>query len=125
MPIQKQGITILIVDDDEVHINLYSWILEREGYACKSARVKSTSIEIPESNDKIDLILLDYRLNSSITPVEVAQRLRKTFGPIPIVVLSDLAWMPDDIREHAIDFISKGDPNVLLDKIAAVLERPS
>lgn len=112
---------ILIIDDDSLHATLYAWILERQGYKCQTALVGSTSIDLP-TNDPIDLALLDYRLNSSLAPLDIVRDLRNRFGSIPIVVLSELQWMPDDMRGHAAAFVHKGDPNFLLDTIAATLQ---
>ena len=116
--------TILIVDDDPLHLKLYSWILERQRYQCKTAEVKSTSVEIP-ADAAVDLVLLDYRLDSSVTPLDVIHQLRSAFGQVPILILSDLQWMPEDMREHAAAFIHKGDPKMLLETIAGVLKEKS
>jgi DNA-binding response OmpR family regulator len=112
--------TILIVDDDPLHLTLYSWILQRQGYKCRTAQVKSTSVDLP-SDAAIDLVLLDYRLSSSLTPLEVIQQLKAAFAATPIVVLSEMQWMPDDMRGHAAAFINKGDPARLIETIASVL----
>ena len=111
---------ILIVDDDALHLKLYSWILQAQGYKCSTALVRSTSVELL-SNATVDLILLDYRLNSSLTPLDVIHQIRSVFADVAIVVLSELQWMPDDIRGHAATFVNKGDPQGLLDAIAEVL----
>lgn len=81
----------------------------------------STSVDLP-TNVSVDLAVLDYRLNSSLTPLDIIRDLRNSFGSIPIVVLSELEWMPDDMRGHAAAFVHKGDPNFLLDTIAATLQ---
>ena len=116
-----QGPTVLIIDDDPLHLTIYKWILEREGYDCKRALVGSTSVGLP-GNEPVDVVLLDYRLSSSLTAVEVAAQVRKAFPSAPIVVLSELPWMPDDIRAHADAFVNKGEPKLLLETIAGVLQ---
>jgi CheY-like chemotaxis protein len=113
--------SILIIDDDSLHLTLYAWILERQGYRCQTALVGSSSVDMPQKA-AFDLALLDYKLNSSVTALEIVHDLRNRFGSIPIVVLSELQWMPDDMRGHAATFVHKGDPKYLLDTIAAVLE---
>lgn len=116
----SQGATVLIVDDDPLHLTIYTWILQREGYDCKRALVGSTSVDLPV-NEPIDAVLLDYRLNSSLTAVNVAEQVKNEFPSVPIVVLSELPWMPDDIRAYASGFVNKGEPKRLLEAIAGVL----
>jgi DNA-binding response OmpR family regulator len=116
-----QETTILIVDDDRLHLKLYTWILQAEGYKCESALVQSTSVDLP-SDAAIDLVLLDYRLSSSLSPVDVIEQLKSKFPAAPIVILSELQWMPDDMKGHAQAFINKGDPKGLVDTIHGILQ---
>jgi DNA-binding NtrC family response regulator len=111
---------VLIIDDDPLHLKIYSWILEREGYKCRTALVGSTSVDLPDDPD-IHLVLLDYRLTSSLRATDVAEQARKTYPDAPIVVLSEMPWMPDDIRPHAIAFVNKGNAKLLIDTVAQVL----
>lgn len=120
----SKNATVLIVDDDTIHLTLYTWILQSDGYKCATALVKSTSVDLP-SGAAVDLVLLDYRLNSSLTTLDVVHRLRSEFASAPIVILSELQWMPDDVREHAVTFVNKGEPKRLLETIAAVLQGES
>jgi DNA-binding NtrC family response regulator len=113
--------TILIVDDDQLHLTLYTWILQAEGYKCESALVQSTSVDLP-SYGAIDLVLLDYRLSSTLSPVNVIEQLKKKFPAVPIVILSELQWMPDDMKGHAQAFINKGDPKRLVETIDGILQ---
>jgi DNA-binding NtrC family response regulator len=119
MPVRET--TILIIDDDQLHLTLYTWILQRQGYICKTALVKSTSVDLPK-DAAIDLVLLDYRLNSSLTAVDVIQKVKSAFASVPVVVLSELHWMPDDMKDHAIAFINKGDPKRLVATINEIVQ---
>jgi DNA-binding NtrC family response regulator len=112
--------TVLIVDDNSLHLTIYRWILEREGYHCRTALVGNTSVELPVS-ERIDLVLLDYRLSSSLTAPEVAEQAKSAFPEAQIVVLSELPWMPDDIRPYAAAFVNKGEPKRLIETLARVL----
>lgn len=117
--------TVLIIDDDPLHLTLYTWILEREGFKAKTALVGSAAVELP-SFEIVDLVLLDFRLNSSRSPAQIAEQVRNTFPAAPIVVLSELPWMPDDIRSYAAAFVHKGEPQKLIEAITSVLQtRPS
>jgi DNA-binding NtrC family response regulator len=119
MPVRET--TILIVDDDQLHLKLYTWILQAEGYQCESALVRSTSVNLP-SAAAIDLVLLDYRLSSSLTPMDVIEQLKRTFPSAPIVILSEMQWMPDDMKNHAQAFINKGDPKKLVETINGIVQ---
>ena len=116
--------TILIIDDDELHLTLYTWILQGQGYKCQTALVKSTSVDLPQ-NSAIDLVLLDYRLSSSLTAVDVVLLVKQAFASVPVLVLSEMQWMPDDMRDHAIGFVHKGDPNRLVETIGRILDPSS
>jgi DNA-binding NtrC family response regulator len=113
--------TILIIDDDELHLTLYTWILQGQGYKCQTALVKSTSVDLPQTGG-IDLVLLDYRLSSSLSAVDVVLLVKSAFPSVPVVVLSEMQWMPDDMRDHAIGFVHKGDPNRLVATIGSLLD---
>jgi DNA-binding NtrC family response regulator len=113
--------TILIIDDDELHLTLYTWILQGQGYKCQTALVKSTSVDLPQ-NGGIDLVLLDYRLSSSLTAVDVVLLVKQAFASVPVLVLSEMQWMPDDMRDHAVGFVHKGDPNRLVETIGRILD---
>jgi DNA-binding NtrC family response regulator len=119
MPVQET--TILIVDDDQLHLTLYTWILQGEGYQCKTALVKSTSVDLP-SDAAVDLVLLDYRLSSSLSPLDVIEQLKGAFPSVPIVILSEMQWMPDDMKNHVQAFINKGDPKRLVETINSIVQ---
>ena len=110
--------TILILDDDPLHLQLYSWMMKKEGYNALGALVGSDSVELPEAQP-IDLVLLDYRLNSSLTAREVAAIVKEKFAGATIIVLSELPWPPDDIKDFAAAFVNKGDPAILMRSIAS------
>lgn len=117
-----QDATILIVDDDPLHLKIYTWILQREGHRCLTAVVGSTSVELP-ADEPVDLVLLDYRLNSSLRAPDVARQVQSTYPTVPIVVLSEAPWMPDDMNDLAMAFVNKGNPKLLMDTIRGVVER--
>jgi len=116
--------TILIIDDDPLHLKIYGWILQRQSYKCKTALVNSTSVDLP-AGDAIDLVLLDYRLSSTLKALDVIRQIRNTFAAVPIIILSEMQWMPDDVRGHATAFVNKGNPDQLVEAIAAVLQGKS
>lgn len=113
---------VLIIDDEPSHLKLYSLILEREGFLTTTALVEHDSIQLPHDHH-FDLVLLDYRFKSGISPKNVAQQIRARWPEIRIVVLSDVMWMPDDIAPLADGFVRKGEPQQLVDTVNGMLPK--
>ncbi len=111
---------VLIIDDDPLHITLYTWMIRREGFNPVGAVVHSNAVEWPEKGE-IDVVLLDYRLNSALTAPQVARMVRERYPTAPILVLSEMPWLPDDMRPHADGFISKGEPAHLMKALAGAI----
>jgi CheY-like chemotaxis protein len=111
--------TILLIDDDPSHLTLYSLIVERAGYHAAGCLVSSLGVQIPDS--AVDLVVMDYRLGATIKSAELANKLRQRFPYAPLIVLSDVQWMPDDMAPFASSFVRKGEPEQLLDAIASAL----
>ncbi len=112
---------ILIVDDDPWHLKLYSWIVARGNFVPVSLLVNGPTLWVPEEAP-ISLAVVDYRLGNDWTAVQVIQRLRQTFPDLPVVMLSDFSWLPEDAAPHVSAFVRKGEPQELLDTIAKTLE---
>jgi CheY-like chemotaxis protein len=110
--------TVLLIDDDREQILLFSMILQREGFRVVSAQVSRQTISFPQ-NERPVVILLDYKLNSSLTPAQVATILQQSYPATPIFVLSELENIPADVAVFAQGFISKNKPEELF----AVLRR--
>ena len=111
---------ILIVDDDPMHLEIYGLLMKQAGYIPLPALVKFKGTDLPES-DSVDLALLDYRLNSVKTSPEFAKEIHALYPSAPILVLSDLWNLPSDIAPYVTGFVRKGEPAILLEKIAKLL----
>ena len=109
-----------MIDDDPSHLKLYSWIINRAGYCAITVLVSGNNSELPDDGS-IRAAELDYRLGM-ITAPEVAQRIAAKYPEIPIIVLSDLYWMPDDMAAVADGFVRKGEPQQLVDMISAMCD---
>jgi len=112
--------TVLIVDDDPSHLKLYSWVLERGGFHPVTALVDGDTVSIPDGQP-IDAAVLDYRLGPHLTAVDVAKRLRHGSPAMPILVLSDLPWMPEDVAPYASGFVRKGEPQQLIEMVGSLV----
>lgn len=107
---------VLIVDDDPGQLEIYGLLLEHAGFKPIPAIVRFAGPQFPPETD-IALILLDYRLNSSKTAAQVAQEAKNLFKGAPVLVLSDLWCMPDDVAPYAAGFVQKGEPQELIRKM--------
>lgn len=114
--------TVLLVDDDPSHLKLYSWIVNRGGYRAVTALVGSSSVTFPTVRH-IDLAVMDYRLSSQLTPQDVARHIREQFNAVPIILISELLWMPDDMNGFVNTFVTKGDPEQLLERIHELIAK--
>jgi FixJ family two-component response regulator len=105
--------TVLLIDDDRQEIQLFSMILQREGFRVVSAQVSSQTISFPP-NERPIAILLDYKLNSSLSTAQIATILKQSFPATPIFVLSGMESIPADVAVFAQGFINKNRPEELL-----------
>jgi DNA-binding NtrC family response regulator len=99
--------SVLIVDDDPDHLKIYGWILERAELHPVSCLARKRGLELPDVAE-IELIVLDYALHCGATPAEVAERLRKVYPQAPIVLLSDVEELPEDVEPYVQAFARKG-----------------
>ncbi len=113
---------IVIVDDDPMHLRIYSWIVEARGYRAFPALVTIDQIDLPaDTGGPVSLVMLDYHLTSAMTAVQAAHVLKGHFPDAPIVLLSDAFALPDDIAPYVNGFIRKGDPAKLVNALADFL----
>jgi CheY-like chemotaxis protein len=113
----------MVIDDDPSHLKLYSWIIERGGFKALVALVGSNSVQYPETRD-VDVIALDYRLASTLNAEQIAVELQQLFPDVPILVLSELPWMPLEMTPYAKGFVSKGEPQQLLETLSQLTGHP-
>ncbi len=114
---------VLFVDDDPSHLKLYSWILHRGGFKPVTALVGSTSVNFPTVGH-VDIVVMDYRLSSTIQAPALARMLRAQYPKAPIVLVSDVSWMPESMEGLVDDFIPKGEPEELLQKLTELATSP-
>jgi DNA-binding NtrC family response regulator len=114
---------VLIVDDDPSHLEIYGLLMQQAGYESVPALVKFEGADIPR-DERIGLVLLDYKLHSFKTSAEFAREIGALFPGAPIVVLSDLWSLPADIAPFATEFVRKGQPAKLLQVVGRLLPLP-
>ncbi len=122
---QSDKKTILVIDDDIEIIELLKMFLDLEGYAVVSSANGMDGIKMAESNNSIDLVILDVGL-PDISGQQVCKIIRQKTD-IPIIMLSANDSVSDKViclEYGADDYITKPFENMeLMARIKAVLRR--
>jgi DNA-binding NtrC family response regulator len=77
---------VLILDDDPMHLEIYSLLMKQAGYDALPTLVQFVGTNIP-SGEWIGLVLLDYRFNSTKTSPEFASEIRTLHPTMPRVLI--------------------------------------
>jgi len=115
--------TILCVDDDEKLLELYSALLERQGYLVLTARNGPDGIALARQKP-VDTIVLDFNL-PGMNGADVAQLLSVELPNVPVVIWSgSLELLPESLRWFADAILHKGDgPETLVRTIECLLKK--
>ena len=117
--------TILLVDDEPMMLDLLSLYLSPLGYNCIKKESAFDAIAYIESDNAVDLILLDIMM-PEMDGLEACQVIRKKWD-IPIIMLTAMSEKADivmGLNVGADDYISKPfDEDELVARIEAVLRR--
>jgi DNA-binding NtrC family response regulator len=105
--------SVLMIDDYPTHLQIYGWILRSAGFTPCLALARNDGIEMP-NNQTIDVAVLDYRLTVSLKATDAAQMINQAFPGVPIILLSDMFGVPDDIAPYIKAFVRKGEPEKLI-----------
>ena len=126
---------ILIVDDDPDITEVMRVVLENKNYTVDSARDGNEAM-VQINTARPDLIVLDVMMNTLREGFLLSRELKKkpAYKQIPILMVTavkekfginfkpaagDEDWLPVD------DYLDKPvEPNVLLEKVAALLQKP-
>lgn len=108
--------SILIIDDDPVHLQIYRFIVESVGFKGLPVQVTVRGLDFPD-HEPVDAVLLDYRLAPNISAREVALEARKRYPAAPILVLSDIHDIPDEMATVVQGFVRKGNPEKLVETL--------
>lgn len=111
--------SVLIIDDDPVHLRIYGLILEGAGYRAIPTMAHVDGINLP--NEAVDIVLLDYHLTGGMKATEAAVLIREKYLASPILVLSDAFGLPDDIAPFVNGFMRKGNPAKLIRELEKFL----
>jgi CheY-like chemotaxis protein len=116
--------TVLCVDDDPETLKVRKLLLEDSGFTVMTATSGQEASRLLSQGMRVDLVLLDY-LMPGMNGDELAERLRKQYPDLPLIVVSAVGQLPVSLLESTNARVQKGqDPEFLLQTIAAVLANP-
>jgi DNA-binding response OmpR family regulator len=115
--------SVLIVDDNPVHLELYRMIVEQAGFRGIPLLVSFGGMEFP-LGDPVDAVLLDYRLGPDISGINAVKQVRERYPQVPILILSDQYDPPSDAVPYIQGFVRKGNPEDLLSALRQMLSEP-
>lgn len=96
----KDMISVLTVDDNEIHCYAMSKVLERSGFVVRVANCGNAALEVATA-EKPDVVLLDINL-PDLSGYEVCELLRKNPGTRNIAVVFHTASSANEAsRMHA------------------------
>lgn len=117
----RNEIVILCVDDEETPLTLRKLVLQKHGYHVMTANSAGMAIEMLDSSH-VDLVLSDQLMPGG-TGTELAQKIKRTRPELPVVPLSGVNEIPQDV-DFADSFISKAEgPQALCERISGVLAK--
>ena len=104
------NITVMIIEDDVLHMKLFSDVLESQGYEMLRAHDGDMAIEMVRESHP-DLIILDFRLPFT-SGFEVIKRLKneddlKDIPVVAVTALSDDLEKDEYLRQGFDDFLAK------------------
>jgi twitching motility two-component system response regulator PilH len=117
--------SILIVDDSNTEVHVFTKMLEKHGYEILVAKTGEEGIELAQQN-KPDLILMDIVM-PGMDGFQATRKLSKNAetANIPIIIISTKSQQTDKIwgmRQGAKDYLIKPvTENTLISKIKSVL----
>lgn len=116
--------TILIIEDDNFLQGLEAKKLEKEGYRVLTASNAEESFKIMNSNEKLDLILLDLLL-PEVDGFTILKKIRENrdLGDTPVIIFSNLSEENDIEKATKLgisEFMVKS--NFTLDELAVKIK---
>jgi DNA-binding response OmpR family regulator len=115
-------LSVLIVDDNPVHLELYRMVVEQAGFRGLPVLVSYAGMQLPQG-EAIDAVLLDYRLGPHMKGYDAVLKVREQYPTAPILLLSDLYESPTDTAPYVQAFVRKGNPEELLSALRGVLNK--
>jgi DNA-binding NtrC family response regulator len=114
--LMERPLATLVIDDDPVHLQIYGWVLKSAGFLPFPALAEGDSVRLPVGQT-MDVAILDYRLSGKLKAVDAVKLIHATYPNIPIILLSDMYDISDDIVPYIATFVRKGQPEELISAV--------
>src|SRR4051812_21705366 len=108
-PVDHDGGTILVLEDDPGVARLERLRLERAGFSVSAAETDAVARRLIEGGG-IDLMLLDYQLAGNASGLDLYRELKAAGLAVPSILVtgySDEAMLAEAIRTGIRDFLPK------------------
>jgi DNA-binding NtrC family response regulator len=115
--------SILIIDDDPTHLEIYRLIVESAGFKGLTLLASLGGMEFPDQ-EPVSAVLLDYRLAPNLSARSVALEVKARYPFAPIALLSNLYMAPADVAPLVQAFIRKGNPEKLIAELRTLVVQP-
>lgn len=102
MVTKEKTYTIMILDDEEDILTLYSDYLSSLGHRILSSYVNADSILQDIDIEPPDIYIIDYRLPSNMNGVEVAIEILKKFPSALIIFITGYEMLEKELSKHDI-----------------------
>jgi hypothetical protein len=70
------------------------------------------------------IAVMDYRYSSQLVAIDVFRIIRSHYPGIPVILISEVIWPPEEMKDMINGFVLKGDPDALLQMIAVLCGQP-
>lgn len=110
----RKTLTIMILDDEEDILTLYSDYLSRKGHRVINTYVNSETILDDVDIERPDAYIIDYRLPGNRNGIEVASEILKKFPSSCIMFITAFEFLEHEISKH----------NIFNDKNIEILIKP-
>jgi DNA-binding NtrC family response regulator len=99
----SKRLTVMILDDEEDILTLYSHYLSRKGYrVIKTYANADTLLNDIDIERRPDVYIIDYRLPTNRNGIEVASEILKKFPTSRIMFISAFELLDHELSKHDI-----------------------
>jgi two-component system response regulator HydG len=108
MTVNKNPITVLVVDDDQVHRYMLCSMLKEWGWRCVEADDGTTAVAAVEKNS-YDAVLMDVRM-AKMGGLEAFSRIQVIQPALPVIIMTAYSTVDDAveaIQQGAHDYLTK------------------
>ena len=102
MVAKRETFTIMILDDEEDILKLYSDYLSIKGHRVIHTYVNTDTILDDIDIERPDLYIIDYRLLGNMNGIEVAIEIFKKFASANIIFITAVELLEQEIAKHDI-----------------------